>query len=131
MISYYISGSNPTAFRYKEPISSGSLAISLTNMLTYASSSISLGTSSYSTTADSQLIQFNFPQISGSKVGDQYRMVLWDTTGSVSTIQYKGSVQVFAQQSQSYFVSGSNKVNYTTQNDTSLSYTSSNEYIIL
>lgn len=131
MISYYVSGSNPTAFRYKEPISSGSLAISLTNMLTYASSSISLGTSSYSTTADSQLIQFNFPQISGSKVGDQYRMVLWDTTGSVSTIQYKGSVQVFAQQSQSYFVSGSNKVNYTTQNDTSLSYTSSNEYIIL
>lgn len=131
MISYYVSGSNPTAFRYKEPISSGSLAISLTNMLTYASSSISLGTSSYSTTADSQLIQFNFPQISGSKVGDQYRMVLWDTTGSASTIQYKGSVQVFAQQSQSYFVSSSNKVNYTTQNDTSLSYTSSNEYIIL
>lgn len=131
MISYYVSGSNQTAFRYKEPISSGSLAISLTNMLTYASSSISLGTSSYSTTADSQLIQFNFPQISGSKVGDQYRMILWDTTGSVSTIQYKGTVQVFAQQSASYFVSSSNKVNYTTQNDTSLSYTSSNEYIIL
>lgn len=131
MISYYVSGSNPTAFRYKEPISSGSLAISLTNMLTYASSSISLGTGSYSTVADSQLIQFNFPQISGSKVGDQYRMILWDTTGSVSTIQYKGSLQVFAQQSASYFVSSSNKINYTTQNDTSLSYTSSNEYIIL
>jgi hypothetical protein len=131
MISYFVSGSNTTAFRYKEPISSGSLAISLTNMLTYASSSITLATSSYSTTPDSQLIQFNFPQISGSKVGDQYRMVLWDTTGSVSTLQYKGTVQVFSQQSQSYFVSQSNKVDYTTQNDTSLSYTSSNQYIIL
>lgn len=131
MISYYVSGSNPTAFRYKEPISSGSLAISLTNMLTYQSSSITLGTASYSTTPDSQLIQFNFPQISGSKTGDQFRMVLWDTTGSVSTIQYKGTVQVFAQESASYFVSSSNKVNYTTQNDTALSYTSSNEFIIL
>jgi len=100
-------------------------------MLTYVSTSISLGTSSYSTTPDSQLIQFNFPQISGSKVADEYRMLLWDTTGSVSTIQYKGTVQVFAQQTASYFVSASNKVNYTTQNDTSLSYTSSNEYIIL
>jgi hypothetical protein len=131
MISYFVSGSNTTAFRYKEPISSGSLAISLTNMLTYASSSITLATSSYSTTPDSQLIQFNFPQISGSKVGDQYRMVLWDTTGSQSTLQYKGTLQVFSQQSQSYFVSQSNKVDYTTQNDTSLSYTSSNQYIIL
>jgi hypothetical protein len=131
MISYYVSGSNQTAFRYTQPISSGSLAISLTNMLTYVSTSISLGTSSYSTTPNSQLIQFNFPQISGSKVADEYRMILWDTTGSVSTIQYKGTVQVFAQQTASYFVSASNKVNYTTQNDTSLSYTSSNEYIIL
>jgi hypothetical protein len=131
MISYYVSGSNTTAFRYADPITSGSLAISLTNMLTYVSTSIALPTSSYTTTADSQLIQFNFPQISGSKVGDEYRMVLWDTTGSVSTLQYKGTIQVFAQQSQSYFVSQSNKVNYTTQNDTSLSYTSSNEYIIL
>jgi len=131
MISYYVSGSNKTAFRYSDPITSGSLAISLTNMLTYVSTSIALPTASYTTTPDSQLIQFNFPQISGSKVGDEYRMLLWDTTGSVSTIQYKGTVQVFAQQSQSYFVSESNKVNYTTQNDTSLSYTSSNEYIIL
>jgi hypothetical protein len=131
MISYYVSGSNKTAFRYSDPITSGSLAISLTNMLTYVSTSIQLPTASYTTTPDSQLIQFNFPQISGSKVGDEYRMLLWDTTGSVSTIQYKGTVQVFAQQSQSYFVSESNKVNYTTQNDTSLSYTSSNEYIIL
>lgn len=131
MISYYVSGSNKTAFRYSDPITSGSLAISLTNMLTYVSTSITLPTASYTTTPDSQLIQFNFPQISGSKVGDEYRMLLWDTTGSVSTIQYKGTVQVFAQQSQSYFVSESNKVNYTTQNDTSLSYTSSNEYIIL
>ncbi len=72
MISYYVSGSNQTAFRYTQ-----------------------------------------------------------DTTGSVSTIQYKGTVQVFAQETASYFVSASNKVNYTTQNDTSLSYTSSNEYIIL
>jgi hypothetical protein len=131
MISYFVSGSNQTAFRYKQPISSGSLAISLTDMSTYVSSSITLGTASYSTTADSQLIQFNFPQISGSQVGDQYRMVLWDTTGSQSTLQYKGTVQVFSQQSQSYFVSQSNKVDYTTQNDTSLSYTSSNQYIIL
>lgn len=131
MISYYVSGSNKTAFRYSDPITSGSLAISLTNMLTYVSTSIQLPTASYTTIPDSQLIQFNFPQISGSKVGDEYRMLLWDTTGSVSTIQYKGTVQVFAQQSQSYFVSESNKVNYTTQNDTSLSYTSSNEYIIL
>jgi hypothetical protein len=131
MISYFVSGSNTTAFRYKQPMSSGSLAISLTNMTTYESSSIGLSTASYSTTPDSQLIQFNFPQISGSKVGEQYRMVLWDTTGSVSTLQYKGTVQVFSQQSQSYFVSQSNKVDYTTQNDTSLSYTSSNQYIIL
>jgi hypothetical protein len=131
MISYYVSGSNKTAFRYSDPITSGSLAISLTNMLTYVSTSITLPTASYTTTPDSQLIQFNFPQISGSEVGDEYRMLLWDTTGSVSSIQYKGTIQVFAQQSQSYFVSESNKVNYTTQNDTSLSYTSSNEYIIL
>jgi hypothetical protein len=77
------------------------------------------------------MIRFNFPIISGSEVGDEYKVILYDTTGSQSTIQYKGTVNVFAQQSSSYFVSQSQKVNYTNQNDTSLSYTSSNEYIIL
>jgi hypothetical protein len=131
MITYYISASNNTAFRYTNPLSSGSLQLSLTNMLTYSTSSINLPTSSYINYSDQQMIRFNFPIISGSEVGDEYKVILYDTTGSQSTIQYKGTVNVFAQQSSSYFVSQSQKVNYTNQNDTSLSYTSSNEYIIL
>jgi hypothetical protein len=131
MITYYISASNNTAFRYNNPLSSGSLQLSLTNMLTYSTSSINLPTSSYVNYSDQQMIRFNFPIISGSEVGDEYKVILYDITGSQSTIQYKGTINVFAQQSSSYFVSQSQKVNYTNQNDTSLSYTSSNEYIIL
>jgi hypothetical protein len=131
MITYYISASNNTAFRYNNPLSSGSLQLSLTNMLTYSTSSINLPTSSYVDYTDQQMIRFNFPIISGSEVGDEYKVILYDITGSQSTIQYKGTINVFAQQSSSYFVSQSQKVNYTNQNDTSLSYTSSNEYIIL
>jgi hypothetical protein len=131
MITYYISASNNTAFRYTNPLSSGSLQLSLTNMLTYTTSSINLPTSSYVNYTDQQMIRFNFPIISGSEVGDEYKVILYDTTGSASTIQYKGTINVFAQNSASYFVSQSQKVNYTNQNDTSLSYTSSNEYIIL
>lgn len=131
MLTYYISGSNNTAFRYNYPLSSGSLQLSLTNMLTYTTSSISLPTSSYIDYPAQQMIRFNFPIISGSQVGDEYRVILYDITGSTSTIQWKGTVNTFAQQSASYFVSQSQKVNYTNQNDTSLSYTSSNEYIIL
>jgi hypothetical protein len=131
MITYYISGSNQIGFRYKQPLSSGSLALSLMDMSTFVSTSINLSTSSFTNERDQQLIYFNFPQISGSKTGDEYKLNVWDTTGSVSTLQFKGTIQCYESQSAPYFVSQSQKVDYTTQNNTSLSYTSSNEYIIL
>lgn len=100
-------------------------------MTTYATSSISLATGSYSFYSAEQMLRFDIPTISGSRDGDQYVVRLLDTTGSVSTQLWKGTMQIFDEQNASYFASGSNKFDYITLNDTAYSYLSDNDYIIL
>tara|TARA_R110000744_G_scaffold379806_1_gene498818 strand:+ start:276 stop:671 length:396 start_codon:yes stop_codon:yes gene_type:complete len=129
MLSYYISQSNEFVIRTENTASccpdaySGSedLTWLLYDMLTLATSSYLLPTSSYDWNPYENILTFSQSLENVVHTGQEF---LLDISGSVSGSIWRGSMQVFGSQS-------IDKPVYTTQNDGYVSNVTENEYIVL
>ena len=120
MLSYYVSQSNEFVVRTRNTGSNDTFTLKLEDMLTYQTSSYDL-TGQYTFNPYENV--FTFSQ-SLEGVVDTGQEFLVEISGSNSGSIYFGSLQVYSSQS-------IDKSVYTTQNDTSISNVTSNDYIVL
>jgi hypothetical protein len=120
MLGYYISQSNQYAIR-TEPTASNQLTMSLQDMYTLASSSVSMSGLTYN--GYESLLEFT-ASISGAYEGAEYRATLLNQSGSASIEIWHGSIQV-------YKSSSVGKEEYENQIPPVTSHASENRYIIL
>lgn len=120
MLSYYISQSNSYTIR-TEITGSNEFTMSLTDMMGLNTFTASMSEVSYS--AYESILAFT-ASISGANVGDEYRAVLYNQSGSASLSIWHGSWQVYASQS-------IDKSVYENQITQFVSHDSDNTYIIM
>lgn len=120
MLAYYISQSNSYTIR-TEITGSNEFTMSLTDMMGLNTFTASMSEVSYS--AYESILAFT-ASISGANVGDEYRAVLYNQSGSASMDIWHGSWQVYASQS-------IDKSVYENQITQFVSHESENKYIIM
>jgi hypothetical protein len=121
MLSYYISQSNEFVIRTRNTGSNDVFTLKLEDMMTYATSSYTIPTSSYNFNPYENILTFSQSLEGSVETGQEY---LVEISGSNSGSIYFGSMQVYASQS-------IDKPNYVTQNDKFISNVTDNEYIVL
>ena len=120
MLSYYISQSNEFVVRTRNTGSNDTFTLKLEDMLTYQTSSYDLS-GSYTFNPYENVFTFSQSLEGVVETGQEF---LVEISGSNSGSIYFGSLQVYASQS-------IDKSVYTTQNDTSISNVTNNDYIVL
>ncbi len=121
MLSYYISQSNEFVIRTRDTGSDDTFTLKMEDMLTYATSSYLLPTSSYNYNPYENILTFSQSLEGSVETGQEFRI---EISGSNSGSIYFGSMQIYSSQS-------IDKVVYTTQNDEFVSNISDNEYIVI
>ena len=126
MLGYYISQSNQFSIR-TEPTASNSLTMSLQDMYTLASSSLSMSGLSYN--GYESLLGFT-ASISGAIVGSEYRLTLINS-GASNLVSNTDGDYIWHGSLQAYASASEDKSIYENQIPPVISHASENRYIIM